>query len=223
MELTWQQILYPLGLVSSVFFTMRVLYQWAIAEVTRSSPSPRGFWILSMGGNASHMVHSLLQMQLPLALVQGINLVISHRNFNLLQKKKYQYSFGRVILNMALVTVATLAAFFGICYLSGEVIWMRVPTFPILGLEPMNPSWWIQAMGLVGIVLYGTRFWVQWFMTEKTGQSHFSITFWVLSLTGAILSSIYFIVILDWVNILGTCFTLIPYARNLFFLRRKVV
>lgn len=214
MALSWQEVLYPLGFISSVFFTLRVLYQWALAEVTRSSPSPKGFWFLSIGGNISHMIHSIIQMQLPVALVQAINLVISHRNLNLLRKPAYQYSLTRVWIHFALVIALTFGAFFWMCHLTGQTTWMRTPSIP-------TPAWWIQALGLAGIFLYGTRFWIQWILTEKKRESHFGSAFWIVSLIGAILSSIYFIIILDWVNILGTCFTLIPYARNLFFIKRR--
>ena len=221
MELSWQEILYPLGLISSVFFTLRVVYQWTVAELTRSSPSPKGFWLLSMCGNGSHLIHSLVQMQLPLALIQACHLVIAHRNINLLKKMKYRSSLKRVILHFILAITATLGAFLTLCYAVGRFEWMRVPTFPIFGFEPTSPTWIMNTIGLIGMVLYALRFWIQWIMIERTGKSHFGRSFWIFSLAGATLSSAYFIVIGDWVNILSTSFTLIPYARNLFFLRKK--
>jgi lipid-A-disaccharide synthase len=222
MELSWQELLYPLGLISSLFFTLRVLYQWTLSEMTRSSTSPRGFWILSIGGNASHLIHSLLQMQLPIALIQACHLVIAHRNINLLKKLKYRHSFKRVLFHFIIALAATFGAFLALCSLTGHFEWMRSPTFPLVGLKAQDPSWVIQAIGILGIVLYASRFWIQWIAIEKSGKSHFSRSFWLVSLVGALLSSAYFIFILDWVNILGTVFTLIPYARNLVFLKKKV-
>jgi lipid-A-disaccharide synthase-like uncharacterized protein len=221
--MNWQEILYPLGLLSSIFFTSRVIYQWTLSEKSGSSESPKGFWILSLGGHGVHLIHSILQMQLPLALVQACNLVIARRNLNLIQPTSIHLSLIRVIIHFVLLVFLTLFCYLALCYFQGEFIWMRAPTFPIFGLTPKTPSIALQTLGLIGIILYSSRFWVQWVTIERSGKSYLGPSFWIVSLLGAILSTIYFIAIYDWINILGTGFTLIPYIRNLLFIYRKKV
>lgn len=213
--MSWQETLYPLGILSSLFFTARVLYQWYVAEKTRSSPAPRGFWILSVCGHFCHLVHSVIQMQLPIALMQGSNFVIAQRNLQMLDKGKGQKSLVRPVWHFGAVLLGTLLIFLLVCQGTGRWEWMRAPTFR--SAQPV----FLQLVGLIGIALSGSRFWAQWIATERNGASHFGMMFWVLSLTGALLSTIYFMAIWDWINLLSTVFTLIPYARNIFFLRKR--
>ncbi len=45
--------------------------------------------------------------------------------------------------------------------------------------------------GLIGNVLFSSRFFVQWYVSEKLGRSVIPVSFWYLSLVGSVVTSIY--------------------------------
>ncbi|MCH9625469.1 MAG: hypothetical protein S4CHLAM123_06430 [Chlamydiales bacterium] len=75
--------------------------------------------------------------------------------------------------------------------------------------------------GMIGAILFASRFWIQWLQAEKNQYSFFSTYFWVISLIGSSLCLLYFIHILDWVSVANYSFGIIPYIRNLFLIRRE--
>jgi lipid-A-disaccharide synthase-like uncharacterized protein len=72
-----------------------------------------------------------------------------------------------------------------------------------------------KAIGLTGNAVFFSRFFVQWYATEKRGQIVIPVIFWWLSLTGTILLLSYAIRQNDSVFILAYSFSWIPYLRNL--------
>ena len=85
-------------------------------------------------------------------------------------------------------------------------------------------NWW-SVVGFAGQALFSTRFVVQWLASERVGRSVVPVAFWFFSLGGGILLLIYALYKGDPVFILGQCFGLIVYVRNLHFLylERKTV
>ncbi len=73
---------------------------------------------------------------------------------------------------------------------------------------------WV-AFGLIGQILFGSRFVVQWIASEKRKASYIPITFWYLSLSGGIITAIYAIHIRDTVFTIAQCAGLLVYVRNL--------
>jgi|SRR5581483_5196334 len=70
-------------------------------------------------------------------------------------------------------------------------------------------------VGLSGNLVFGSRFFVQWWATEKKGRVYMPVAFWWLSLLGALLLLCYALHRGDSVWILAFMFTWIPYIRNL--------
>jgi lipid-A-disaccharide synthase-like uncharacterized protein len=79
---------------------------------------------------------------------------------------------------------------------------------------------WV-AFGLVGQVLFGSRFIVQWLASEKRKESYIPVVFWYLSLSGGIITAIYAIHIRDTVFTVAQCAGLLVYARNLMLIYKK--
>lgn len=72
------------------------------------------------------------------------------------------------------------------------------------------------AVGWAGNVAFGSRFFVQWYATEKKGQVVIPVAFWWLSLTGSLLLLAYAIFYdKHHVIIFAYLFPWIPYLRNL--------
>jgi lipid-A-disaccharide synthase-like uncharacterized protein len=83
-----------------------------------------------------------------------------------------------------------------------------------------NWNLWV-AFGLVGQVLFGSRFIVQWAASERKKESYIPVTFWYLSLSGGIITAVYAIHIRDTVFTIAQCAGLLVYVRNLMLIYRK--
>lgn len=86
----------------------------------------------------------------------------------------------------------------------------------LLGIEW---SVW-KVVGWLGNGVFFSRFFVQWYATEKLKRVVVPTAFWWLSLTGSLLLLIYSLRQRDSVFIFAYLFTWIPYIRNLVIHRR---
>lgn len=78
----------------------------------------------------------------------------------------------------------------------------------------MTSSMWV-GVGLVGQLLFTSRFLVQWIVSERRGESVIPLVFWWLSLGGGATLLSYAIWRHDPVFILGQGMGLVVYFRNL--------
>ncbi len=74
--------------------------------------------------------------------------------------------------------------------------------------------------GLVGNFLFSSRFFVQWYVSEKLGRSVIPVSFWYLSMVGSVVTSIYAIHLGSVPYILGVLPPTFIYARNLILIAR---
>jgi lipid-A-disaccharide synthase-like uncharacterized protein len=77
-----------------------------------------------------------------------------------------------------------------------------------------------KVVGWLGNVVFFTRFFVQWYATEKRRRVVVPAAFWWLSLAGSLLLLTYSLHKRDSVFIFAYLFTWIPYIRNLIIHRR---
>lgn len=205
-------ILYPLGILSTFAFTGRFLIQWMQSEKAHRSIVTPSFWWLSIFGNVSLGVHALVQGQFFVCLVQAINGVIAARNLNLMSKSHWRL-FTVVMMLGCSIAIPTL-----LFWVFSSEDWFRIPVhaYQKNGLH-VSPI--LHFVGALGIILFASRFWIQWIQAEKAQSSTLERPFWYLSLTGALLSVVYFAFIRDYINLAGPLFGLIPYFRNLMLLR----
>ena len=75
-------------------------------------------------------------------------------------------------------------------------------------------------LGMLGQVLFFSRFLVQWIASEKKGQSVVPLSFWFLSIGGGFLLLIYAFWRKDPVITLGQLVGLFVYVRNLMLIHR---
>lgn len=212
-----QETLYPLGLISTVAFTLRFIVQWLASEKAAASIVNRPFWWLSLLGNVSLGVHSFIQAQFPIFAVQVVNSVISLRNLNLMEPKELHFRKRTVFLFLCVALILATALFSWASFDN----WMRIPTHAFQK-KALDVSLFWHAVGTIGVVLFASRFWVQWIQSEMENRSYLGPVFWWLSLTGALFSLFYFAKIHDYVNLVGPLFGMIPYIRNLMLSRGKI-
>lgn len=221
----WRELLYPLGFLSSLAFTFRFFLQWITSEKAKKSVVTAGFWKISIAGNILLFLHSIIQVQFHVCVVQACNAVISWRNLNLMGEKERQWKLIAVIASLALaISFSSLLFFFQSLSLSGmESEWFRVPVFPWGKKNAGDISLVWHGIGFFGILLFNSRFWVQWWEAETLRKSVLSASFWWLSLSGALCCLVYFAWIGDIVNFLSPLFGLVPYVRNLMLLQRDKI
>jgi lipid-A-disaccharide synthase-like uncharacterized protein len=217
----WRSLLYPLGFLSSLAFGARFIVQWLESERVQQSVVSRSFWYLSLAGNLLLAVHSLIQVQFHLCIVQTSNAVISWRNLDLLQVKRTPAKFKTIILLILGAIVLTIMAFYIQDLYYQEHTWFRVPLAPWQKASKQTIPFFWHLLGTMGYWLFSSRFWIQWWLSEKANQSLMPPLFWWISLVGATLSIIYFSVIGDSVNLIGPLLGLIPYIRNLIMIKQQ--
>jgi lipid-A-disaccharide synthase-like uncharacterized protein len=93
-------------------------------------------------------------------------------------------------------------------------LWMHSMT-----IHPADAAW--LAFGFFGTALFGSRFIVQWVMSEMKGRSVMPIAFWYFSLAGGLVTLIYAFHIKNPPFILGQAVPLVIYARNLYLVYRE--
>lgn len=210
---------YPLGLLPSIFFTLRILVQWLQSEKHQKSYTGRTFWRLSLAGNTLLLLHYIIQVQYPFAILQVGNAVISWRNLNLMKEgKNYNTSQAVWIFSgtLAIVTIIFIAQSY---LFIGQLDWIRTPTKLFDQTRQHHHLIW-HIIGAIGGTLFASRFWIQWWHAERHQRSELGKTFWWVSIIGSVVSLVYFIHIRDNVSIFHYAFGLIPYARNLILIRR---
>ena len=80
-------------------------------------------------------------------------------------------------------------------------------------------TWW-KALGIFGQVVFGSRFFVQWWMSERAQRSVVPVAFWYLSILGGIIIMAYAIHIENPVFAVPQVAALLIYGRNLTFIYR---
>ena len=201
-------LLYPLGYLSTCLFGVRFIIQWLQSEKKGFSVVTPIFWRLSLAGNFVLLTHSLIQAQYHVAIVQTMNGVIAWRNLDLMSNHQKSLPFTLSVMSTALILTTTYFTWFA-------PNWFSSPGYQI----PLHFSW--HAFGFIGVVLFSLRFLVQWWQAERQHQSELSPLFWWISLSGGVISLIYFLKLGDFVNVLGPAVGLIPYARNLMLIQKR--
>ncbi len=209
----FRSLLYPLGLIANLLFALRFLFQWIQSEKKGESTVTPLFWVISLVANGVMCLHALIQLQFPICLIQALNGVIAWRNLNLMGARPR--SKKTTLAVMALTAAGVILLFVR------ENVWMRPPAMPWNGSSASNPVLAWHLVGFAGMLLFASRFWIQWWLAEKEGKSYLGKPFWWTSLFGALLSLLYFIRLSDPVNIIGYSVGLLPYIRNLMLFKKS--
>ncbi len=217
---SWRVFLYPIGFLAQIAFTGRFFLQWLDSERRGKSVVTSTFWQISLFGNLIMYVHSLIQMQFHVCLAQALNGVLAWRNIDLMRAGGPRWTLRSIPWLLAISSLATVVLFFLEDWLcGGGTSWFRVPTFFQKPAQSVSLGW--NVLGCAGLLLFHSRFWVQWFFSEEADASQLGKLFWYQSLCGALLSGVYFFYIQDMVNLSGFVLCLVPYVRNLMMLANK--
>src|SRR4051794_24957377 len=94
-----------------------------------------------------------------------------------------------------------------------------VPCSLAVALKPEEIAW--VSFGMLGNVIFGSRFFIQWLYSEKHQESKVPTIFWWISIAGTCILFTYFLHKREWVALWGNGPQLIPYTRNLILIYRK--
>lgn len=197
---------YPLGIVPCVFFSLRFILQWITSEKLRTSHVNSTFWRLSLCGNTLAAIHYFIQLQYLFFFIQFINGFISRRNLVAMKAVKHKATLTTELLLFFVFLIIASIAFFFCC---GFIFFDTNRDFLAL-----------QILGIFGGFLFASRFWVQWWNTEKNGASTLNRHFWILSILGGVLTISYTIAIGDSISTFNYLFGMVPYVRNLILIKR---
>jgi lipid-A-disaccharide synthase-like uncharacterized protein len=202
-----EYLYYPLGIIPSIFFSLRFILQWIKSEKLKVSHINPTFWKLSLCGNVLATLHYFVQFQFTFFIIQFINSFISRRNLITMKVFKRRFPLTVEIVLFSLLLVIFSAAFFFCCDFKFN--------------ENSGGSWMLHLLGICGGFLFASRFWVQWWTMEKTGISALNKQFWVLSILGGALTIIYTLAISDVVSTFNYLFGMVPYIRNLILIKNS--
>lgn len=216
----WRELLYPLGFLAALAFGSRSLLQWLASEIRRESIVTSTFWKLSLVGNVLLLLHSFLQLQYHVFIVQVCNAVISWRNLNLMQPVEMHLPTKNVIKIMGAAFAGSTILYIFQGFIFDNIAFFRIPT-NIWTTPPERVNLFWHILGFIGLILFSSRFWIQWWFAEQQQASFLGRHFWWASLIGDFLCLVYFFQIKDPVNLIGPTLGLVPYIRNLILDRRK--
>jgi len=198
--MTWME---AIGWLGNACYFSRFVVQWLLSERAGRSVAPRAFWWLSVAGAVLLGGYAVHLGDLPLSLGYGLTFIIYLRNVSIAYLGPRA---GRLSRRPALL----LAGLSGLGFLTLALERAVAGTADAL---------WV-AVAFLGQSLFGSRFVVQWYASERSGDAHFPASFWWLSLSGNLLLLAYVFELGDPVFIAGFLPGPLVQARNLWLLRR---
>lgn len=196
--------LVALGLTGQVLYSLRGLVQWAASERARESVVPRAYWWVTVV--AAGLIASYAAGQGDPILVTGplVSLALALRNLALQAGSRLRAS------RLCLVALAPA--------LVGSLVAVALEKSL---RSPEDLTWTWLAVGVIGQGLWTSRFVVQWWSSERRGESVLPAGFWWLTIGGSLLLAAYALHRADWLFVLAYAFSPIPAVRNLTFIRRR--
>lgn len=156
-----------LGWSGNACYFSRFVVQWWHSERARRSVAPKIFWWLSLAGAATLGTYALLQGDNPLFVGYVVTFFIYLRNITIAHLGPRA---GRLGPGPAMAIAVLVAA--------SVIVFGAVPRAE----DPLPTTWLV--IGFAGQAVFSSRFIVQWFHSERSGDAHFPPVFWWMSLVG---------------------------------------
>lgn len=196
----WQ----ALGWLGNACFFARFFVQWLASERAARSVAPSSFWWLSLSGALALGAYSLMRGEPVLLAGYAFTGCIYARN-------AWIAYFGGARLAPLPLTLL------GVC---GALALFAIEGLRVRGDIAEAPGW--LAVAVVGQLLFGARFLIQWWASEHAGHSHFPRSFWWLSLSGNALLLAYALHLGDAIYIAGFALGPLIQVRNLMLEHERV-
>ena len=184
-------LVFALGFLAQIFFSLRTLLQWWKSEKSRRVESPAGYWILSV-----------MRDDFSIILGQLISYYVYLWNLGAKGIWNRISAVLRILLLLTpaaavLILLRNAAVFFQSFFLNDDI------------------PFWLVIFGSAGQIIFTLRFVYQYFYSQRKHQSALPAGFWVISLIGSGAIIAYGLFRRDPVLILGQSFGFVAYIRNL--------
>ena len=194
-------LLLGLGFLAQGLFSARFLIQLVKSEKGGEVLSPVIFWQLSLIASLFLMTYGAFRHDLVIVGGQLIGYFVYIRNLQL------QGEWRKIPKVIQLL-------FYGLPILFVFYFAFFRPSEFLLTLNNPDIDFFLLTWGSIGQLIFTSRFLVQWYFSEKHEKSYFPLSFWYISMLGAILIIIYAIIRKDAVLFIGQAFGMIVYLRN---------
>jgi lipid-A-disaccharide synthase-like uncharacterized protein len=201
------QVWDAVGWAGQGVFTWRMLHQWWSSEQARRSVLPLSFWWWSLAGTLLLLVYQLHRTDGIFLAGVLVNGALYARNLRIATRPRpagvaapgpwAAFAFAAVALTALSTTILAGGA---------RVDWNQ------------PPAWLV--VGIVGQVVWSSRFVLQWWISERRGESVLPASFFVLSIVGSVVLCVYAVHRKDYVMIAAYALNPIPYGRNLALIAR---
>ncbi|MFC5624209.1 lipid-A-disaccharide synthase N-terminal domain-containing protein [Algoriphagus winogradskyi] len=191
-----------IGFLAQGLFSARFLIQLVKSEKAGKVLSPVIFWQLSLVASFLLLVYGTFRQDLVIVGGQLVGYFIYIRNLKI--QNAWQLFPKWIQLGFVFLPILFL----------GYLVFHAHYDFRSLVHNP-EISGMLLTWGTLGQVIFTTRFVVQWFESERSKESEFPLSFWYISLVGAVLIASYAILRKDSVLFIGQAFGVLVYGRNL--------
>ena len=201
------QVWDAVGWAGQGVFTWRMLEQWWSSEKAKRSVLPVSFWWWSLAGTLLLLVYQLHRMDGIFLAGVLVNGALYARNLWIATHPR-PAGAARPGPWAAFVFAALALGALSASLWAGEAL-----------VDWDQPPLWL-GLGIAGQAAWSSRFVLQWWVSERRGESLLPASFFVLSIVGSVLLCAYAISRQDYVMIAAYALNPIPYARNLVLIAR---
>lgn len=199
---------FAIGFLAQLLFSARLISQWFLSEKSKKVETPVLFWKLSLLASILLFTYGYLREDLAIMLGQFLIYGIYWRNLILMGEWHKRNILFKVLVILFPIGISVYIIFFG------SLEWADL-------FKPENISGWLIALGILAQIIYTSRFFYQWYHSEKTQESSLPMGFWILSLIGSVLLFTYGLFRKDPVLIAAHFFGAIIYMRDMYLLKNS--
>ena len=198
--------IFAIGFLAQLLFSARLISQWFLSEKAKKVETPVLFWKLSLLASIVLFTYGYLREDLAIMLGQFLIYGIYWRNLHLMEEWHKRNVLFKILVIAFPFFISAYIIFFG------TLQWSDL-------FKSENITGLLIALGILGQIVYTSRFFYQWYFSEKNQESSLPLGFWILSLIGSILLFTYGIFRHDPVLIAAHFFGAIIYMRDIYLLK----
>ncbi|QYA24554.1 lauroyl acyltransferase [Gramella sp. MT6] len=198
--------IFAIGFLAQLLFSARLISQWFLSEKSQKVETPVLFWKLSLLASILLFTYGYLREDFAIMLGQFLIYGIYWRNLNLQGEWQNRNIFFKILVIVFPFAITAYILFLG------SLQWQDL-------FKNKNITGLLITLGILGQMVYTSRFFYQWYHSEKTQESSLPMGFWILSLIGSILLFSYGIFRHDPVLIAAHFFGGIIYVRDMYLLK----
>jgi lipid-A-disaccharide synthase-like uncharacterized protein len=195
-----QIFIIALGFLAQGLFFMRTITQWFKSEKEGQVFTPVVYWQISLVASILMLTYGILRNDFAIMFGQFLVYGIYIRNLQLKNAWQQMHWLAK-----------TLAIIVPLVYL----VWLTYSGnfSSILNNEEVSVFWMV--WGIVGHIVFISRFFYQWIYSENQKESVLPLGFWILSTCGSLMIFTYSIARLDPVLFAAHSLGLFIYIRNI--------